>query len=100
MGRRLLTISPELFLGLFEDGHHAGYDVIRDAIPKGAKVADVRMNHFAGAGPEAGSIEFLIEHELYDETREGDLLPSVTPQLMQTWVPPGFKMERIEDSEG
>jgi hypothetical protein len=46
LGRRVLSLSGDLILQMFESGDHRGYRVISDAIPADARVVDVRWDGF------------------------------------------------------
>jgi hypothetical protein len=47
LGRRVLRISGDLLLQMFEEGDHDGYRVIRDGMPPDARVVNVTWD---GAG--------------------------------------------------
>ncbi len=76
-GRRLKTlkVSEDFFFGLLTNGlHAAGYTVISNAVPKDAKLVNVRLRWPTG-------IEMLIESEEFDAVEEGGDIPDLTPVL-------------------
>jgi len=69
---KILTVSWELFRGLFTDGEHVAYRVVQDAIPAGAVLVNARY-----AWPHC--VELLIHSSSFPETKEGDAYPRITP---------------------
>ena len=66
MKRKILRISPALFLNLFFKGDHPGYEVTDNAIPEDAKIVDCRFDGFNG-----GIVDILLESEKFEDVKDG-----------------------------
>lgn len=72
---RSLKISEEFFFSLFTSGfYEAGYTVLSNAIPKDAKLVNVRFGW-------PHEIEILIESQEFEEVGEGEIPPYLTPVI-------------------
>jgi hypothetical protein len=70
-----LRISSELLCQLFTAGAHHGYRVVEQPVPEDARVRNVRLGW-----PD--EMEVLLESETFDDVRQGDEIPFLTPILM------------------
>jgi hypothetical protein len=71
---RLLRITSELFVGLFTKGLHPGYLVTKEPIPDDARIRNVRLGW-----PDY--VELVLESEEFEDLKEGDPIPSMTPVI-------------------
>lgn len=71
---RILRISAELFLELFKQGTHPGYNVAINAIPDNTRIVNVRFGW-----PEC--IEMLLESEEFDPVNDGEVIPYLSPTV-------------------
>ena len=74
--RKCLHVSDRFFADLFSDGSRT-FEVIRDGIPKDARVVDVRFDGFAR------KFAVLLESDEFDEAEEGTPYPQIEP-IMET----------------
>lgn len=75
--RRVMHVSCDMFLGLFCKGVRPGYEVIADAIPDSAIVADVLHSGFTAR------MAILIECPEFDPVPEGSPWPEMEPVLRE-----------------
>lgn len=72
---KFLRIPSETFLGLFTEGDHPGYCVVKDAIPKDAKIASVCEL------VTTCMIEIILESESFPEVPLGKEIPTLNPRF-------------------
>ncbi len=73
---RLLQITESLFLELFMAGKHPAYELLRDPIPKDAKIVNVYRNPF--------NVEcwcFILESEEFDLVPVNSPIPELLPTI-------------------
>jgi len=71
---RILRITSQLFVGLFTKGQHPAYLVTREALPDDTRIRNVRLGW-----PDY--VELVLESEQFDEVREGEPVPNLTPVI-------------------
>lgn len=81
-GRRVLSVSADLFCDLFTAGSHPGYSVTADALPDDARVVDAQWNGFGDV------IDVLVESAAWPPTEPGHRRDSVNPMLTRADAPP------------
>lgn len=79
MRYRRVKISTELFLGWFSPGKHEqrAYEVLKDAIPEGSELVNVRHDWPNG-------VELLIRHDSFSAIKLGEEIPLLTPTMRLT----------------
>lgn len=76
--RAIFAIKPDIFLAFFNGTHK--YTVSENAIPRDAKVIDVRLERWKGGD---GVIEVLIEHPTIPPLVEGQPVPYIKPPKLE-----------------
>lgn len=74
-----LAISSELFCAMFAFGHHSAYSVVDCSIPDGARIINVRHGW-------PNVIELLLESENFPELTEGEVIPELSPVIVNGLV--------------
>jgi len=71
---RVLRVSAAFFIDMFKPGEHSAYNVVSNGIPYDTRLLNVRF-----AWPE--QLELLIASDQFDEVKEGDVIPYLTPVI-------------------
>ena len=72
MKYKILKVSPFIFLDMCKYGINK-IRIVKDAIPDDAKFIRAHTDDNSGWG----NISLVIESELFDELKDGDLIPTI-----------------------